>query len=180
LSSSRQKLVARERGERLHVFLAQRGISRVHARRRRQHPVLRAERDDGFVQDDRPGLHPGLEGELVGQAGKARVEQAVEPLLAEVGQLREGDRDRVQPERERLGVPVPGRVEALRLAALGGQEHRAVGHGPQLPLQLAFERLEHVGHRAIELRRNPIGDRRLGAVVPVTTIEQFEEPPVNV
>ena len=56
-----------------------------------------------------------------GRAGREKrlVEQPVQPLLGQVADLRERDRERVEPEAERLRVEVAARVQALRLVPVG-------------------------------------------------------------
>ena len=50
--------------------------------------------------------------------------------------LGEGDRERVERKGQGLGVEVAARVEALRLAGVGVEVERAVGHGAQLAARL--------------------------------------------
>ena len=110
-----------------------------HACRSGEQAVLGGVPEHRLVHEDEPGLAAGIGRELVREAGEAAVQQAVQSLLAQVPELREPHRERVEPEAQRLRVEVPARVEALGLVALGVEVERAVGDRAQLAADLRLE-----------------------------------------
>src|SRR3954462_8850147 len=87
-----------------------------------QQAVLGDEADHRLVQEDQARLLAGIVGQLVRQMREAMVEQAVQPLLREVADLGERDRERIELEAERLGMEVAARIQPVRLLALGLEE----------------------------------------------------------
>ena len=75
----------------LEVLLTGRALDDVDARGGGQRPCLGRESDHLLVQDDDTRLTSGIGRKLVGQAGEAHVEQAVQSLLEQVHHL--GERD---------------------------------------------------------------------------------------
>ena len=161
------ELLGGEERERLEVLLPRGAVDRMHARRARQLPVLGGVADRRLVQEDQPGLAARVLRELVGEVREALVEQPVQPLLGQVADLREGDRQRVELQAQRLRVEAAARVQAGGLLPVGLQVQRAVGDGAQLARDLRVGVLEQVERRAVDLREHAERDGRLGAVRPV-------------
>ena len=92
------ELLRGEQSVRLEVLLSPRRVGRVDARGRREQAVLGGEADRRLVEEHQARLPAGLGGQLVGQAGEAVIEQAVEALLAQVGQLHGRDGERVEQQ----------------------------------------------------------------------------------
>src|SRR5439155_17134017 len=157
VEESTQLLGAKER-ERLEVLLARRGVGHVDGSGQCQHAVLDAESDDSLVQDGRARVPPRLGGQLLRKAREARIEQAMEPLLGEVRELREGNGERVETERERLGVKVPRRIETLRLAVGREKVERAVSDRTHFLLESPLDSVENLEHGTVPLRHDAEGN----------------------
>ena len=108
----------------------------------------------------RPGSGESCSGRLEKRVSSSRCSR----FSASARHLREGDRDGIEVERERLRVEVAAGVEALGLIAVGLQVERAVGNRSQLALQLMHEVVELVVCGPVDLRQNAQGDGRLRAV----------------
>ena len=120
-----------------------------------QQAILGAETEDRLVEEHEPAATAvGVGGELVGQAGEAGVEEAVESLLAQRTDLAHRDRQRVEPEGDRLGVEVAARVEAFGLRAVGLEVQRAVGDGNELPLDLPAQLVGDIERGAVDLGKH--------------------------
>ena len=161
-----RELLGSKELESLDVLLARRGVARVNRRRRGQQPVLDREPDDRLVQRDHSRLPARVDRELLGEAaGEARVEEAVQPLLDEVRQVRDADREPVERYRDRRGVEAPARVRALGLVALGGEDERGVRHRSESTLEPRLEAVELVENRPVHLGHDPEGRGRLELVL---------------
>ena len=104
----------------------------------------------------------------------------MQPLLGQRRHLGERDGERVEGQRQRLGVEVAARVEPLRLIALGLEIERAVGHGAQLALELRQQVVELVVCGAVHLGKHAQGNRRLRALLRPRNVRQLGQASVHV
>ena len=138
--------------------------------------VLGDERCGHVLRDHEPRVEPAVGREERRQpVAQVRVDEALDAALGDARELGHRHRERVERERERLPVEVPGRDEHAVL----DEHERVVGRRVQLGRDRVLDVVEEVARRAVHLRRAAQRVRVLHLVAPAVRLDDrraLEQP----